>query len=237
MKEEHLHFQHEDASSGGYLRDVIYGANDGIITTFAVVAGVAGAALSSGVVIILGFANLIADGISMGMSNYLGLKSQRDFEARERMREEQETELWPEEERDEIRRMYAAKGFAGQDLDRAVAVITSDKKRWVNEMMIGEFGVVAGSEETPWKHGLVTFGAFVVAGALPLLPYVIVFTQSRTFLVSIASTAATLFLVGALRSRYTKHGWFVSGLEMFFVGAVAAVAAYAVGALISGFLQ
>src|SRR3989338_7393378 len=168
MKEEHLHFQHEDASSGGYLRDVIYGANDGIITTFAVVAGVAGAALSSGVVIILGFANLIADGISMGMSNYLGLKSQRDFEARERQREEQETEMWPEEERDEIRRMYAAKGFAGQDLERAVAIITSDKKRWVDEMMVGEFSVVTGSEETPWKHGLVTFGAFVIAGALPL---------------------------------------------------------------------
>src|SRR3989338_5875779 len=138
MREEHKHFQHEDASSGGYLRDVIYGANDGIITTFAVVAGVAGAALSSSVVLILGFANLIADGISMGMSNYLGLKSQRDFESRERQREEQETEMWPEEERDEICRMYAAKGFAGQDLDRAVAVITSDKKRWGNEIGRGQ---------------------------------------------------------------------------------------------------
>jgi len=236
MREEHKHFQHEDASSGGYLRDVIYGANDGIITTFAVVAGVAGAALSSSVVLILGFANLIADGISMGMSNYLGLKSQRDFESRERQREEQETEMWPEEERDEIRRMYAAKGFAGQDLERAVAIITSDKKRWVDEMMVGEFSVVTGSEETPWKHGLITFGAFVVAGILPLIPYVVLAANGRNFAVSIASTASTLFLVGSLRSRYTKHGWFVSGFEMLGVGAIAATAAYAVGALVSRFL-
>ena len=96
---------------GGYLRDFVYGANDGIITTFAVVAGVAGANLSASVVLILGFANLLADGFSMAMSNYLGEKSNRDFVATERGREEWEVERLPEEEREEIRKIYRAKGF------------------------------------------------------------------------------------------------------------------------------
>lgn len=235
MKEE-VHTEHEHASHGKYLRDVVYGANDGIITTFAVVSGVAGAALSHNIVIILGFSNLIADGISMGMSNYLGITSQLDFEAKERAREEKETELFPEEERGEIRQLYAKKGFSGEDLERAVGIITGDKKRWVDEMMIGEFGIVAGSEEVPWKHGFATFAAFVVAGILPIFPYVALQSNANDFTVSIVATAATLFLVGSLRSLFTRRGWVRNGLEMLGVGMLAAAAAYTVGVFLGGLL-
>ncbi len=232
------HVHHEDSSAGGgYLRDAIYGANDGIITTFAVVAGVAGASLSRDVVLILGFANLIADGISMGMSNYLGMKSQRDFEKKQRAHEEMEIELFPLEEREEVRAMYRAKGFFGAELERAVDIITADRKRWVDEMMIGEHGVVTGSEETPWTHGVVTFAAFIAAGALPLAPFVLLGSIGHDFWLSIASTSATLFVVGSLRTLFTKQGWLKSGLEMLIIGLIAAGASYGIGAFISSLVR
>ncbi|MDZ4229821.1 MAG: VIT1/CCC1 transporter family protein, partial [Candidatus Veblenbacteria bacterium] len=157
---------------GGYLRDFVYGANDGIITTFAVVAGVAGADLSATVVIILGFANLFADGFSMAMSNYLGEKSNRDFVATERGREEWEVERLPEEEREEIRKMYRTKGFVGETLELVVATITANKKLWVDEMMVGEHGMVpTNGASQPWKNAATTFSAFVLAGFVPMVPY------------------------------------------------------------------
>ncbi|MDO8558309.1 MAG: VIT1/CCC1 transporter family protein [bacterium] len=230
--------RHENSStSGGYLRDAIYGVNDGIITTFAIVAGVAGASLSREIVVILGFANVIADGISMGMSSYLGMKSQRDFEARQRAREEMEIQLFPQEEREEVRNMYQAKGFSGVELERAVEIITGNKKRWVDEMMIGEHGVITGNEETPWSHGVVTFVAFIVAGTLPLIPFVLFGAGGHDFWISVASTATTLFFVGSLRTLLTKQGWLKSGLEMLVIGLIAAGASYGIGALISSLVK
>lgn len=235
LPEPHL-LHHGAGGGGGYLRDVVYGANDGIVTTFAVVSGVAGAGLASEVVLILGFANLLADGVSMGMSNYLGMKSQYDYERQERRQEEKEIERFPEEERQEIRRIYAAKGFAGQDLERAVAIVTSNKERWIKEMMIGEFGIVPGTETSPRKHGLATFSAFVAAGVLPLLPYALVAGENSRFAVSIAATTGTLFAVGALRTLFTRRRWLRSGLEMLIIGAIAAAASYLVGAALKALI-
>jgi len=220
--------------AGGYLRDFVYGANDGIITTFAVVAGVAGANLSASVVLILGFANLLADGFSMAMSNYLGEKSNRDFVATERGREEWEVERLPEEEREEIREIYSQKGFEGETLERAVDVITANKKLWVDEMMVGEHGLVSHRYESqPWKNALTTFVAFVVAGFVPLVPYFVGLTARETFPYAIVATALILFTVGSLRTLITYRRWWLSGLEMLGVGMVAAGVAYAVGAFLS----
>ncbi|MDZ4229800.1 MAG: VIT1/CCC1 transporter family protein, partial [Candidatus Veblenbacteria bacterium] len=220
---------------GGYLRDFVYGANDGIITTFAVVAGVAGADLSAKVVIILGFANLFADGFSMAMSNYLGEKSNRDFVATEREREEWEVERLPEEEREEIRKMYRAKGFVGETLELVVATITANKNLWVDEMMVGEHGMVPmNGGNQPWKNAVTTFSAFVLAGFVPLVPYFAGLTARETFPYAIAATAVILFVVGSLRTLITRRRWLVSGLEMLAVGMLAAGVAYAVGAFLSG---
>ena len=112
---------------GKYIGDLVYGANDGIITTFAVVSGAAGAALPGGVIIILGFANILADGISMGASNFLGKKSEQDFAKAQYKKEEWEIDNLRELEVEEIRDIYEKKGFKGRDLERAVAVITADK--------------------------------------------------------------------------------------------------------------
>ena len=218
---------------GTYIRDLVYGANDGIITTFAVVAGVAGASLSSLVVLILGFANLLADGLAMALGNYLGTKSEAAYIAAEHAMETWEVDHLPQEETAEIRRIYKQKGFTGRDLNRAVAIITRNKRRWVDEMMVSELGLIPETDrQAAFKKGLATFIAFTTAGFLPLTPYVFsnVFNYSLDAIrYSLIMTGLTLFLVGSLRSLITRRHWFRSGLEMLAVGAIAATVAYFTG--------
>lgn len=221
---------------GRYIKDIVFGANDGIITTFAVVSGVAGAGLSTKTVLILGFANLIADGISMGASNFLGSRSEEEYYRKEYEAETWEVENIPDEEREEIRRIYKAKGFKGEDLDSAVEVITSDKKRWVDVMMKEELGLIEEPKGQAGKKGLVTFVSFVIAGFMPLASYVLFFKGTRTFLLSIVITGVTLFIVGSMRTLITKRKWWLAGLEMFAVGLLASGVAYAIGAVLKGIM-
>jgi VIT1/CCC1 family predicted Fe2+/Mn2+ transporter len=162
------------ARLGHYLPDLVYGANDGIITTFAVVSGVVGADLSRTIILILGFANLFADGISMGASNYLARRSTAELEER-------------------------------------------------------------ASREDAFRHASATIGAFVAAGLIPLVAYLLPLPSDTRFIAAIALTAATLFSVGAARSFVTGLSPIRSGLEMLLVGALAAVAAYLIGAFASAF--
>lgn len=223
---------------GGYVRDFVYGANDGIITTFAVVAGVAGADLSASVVLILGFANLLADGFSMAMSNYLGEKSNRDFVSTEREREEWEVERLPEEERQEIREMYQKKGLEGETLEKVVATITANKKLWVDEMMTGEHGLLPEHGTThPWKNAATTFVAFVIAGFVPMIPYLFGMSSEKTFPYAIMATVAILFTVGSLRTLITGKKWYLAGAEMLAVGMLAAGFAYFIGDFLSRIVQ
>lgn len=216
--------------AGTYIRDLVYGANDGIITTFAVVAGVAGASLSSAVVLILGFANLLADGLSMAIGNYLGTKSEQSYIKSERDMETWEVDHLPQEERQEVQKIYTAKGFTGKDLHRVVNIITADKNRWVNEMMVSELGLIPTLDhQAALKKGLATFIAFTTAGFMPLLPYIL---GISSFIGSAAMTGLALFFVGSLRSLITRRHWLRSGLEMLSVGTLAALAAYLTGFLI-----
>lgn len=231
MHEKFTHMHHEKMHQAGgkYLGDLVYGANDGIITTFAVISGAAGAALSPGIVVILGLANLLADGISMGLSNFLSLRSERDFHAMERARENLEIEKFPNEEREEVRVALRKWGVPENHIPLILASITSDKKRWVDFMMVEELGIVESRVDFPAKHGLVTFAAFMAAGILPLIPYLFGVAVEYQFLTSIAATAVALFVVGSARSAVVKTSWLRSGLEMLLVGGLAALAAYLVG--------
>jgi vacuolar iron transporter family protein len=229
-KDKIAHEMLHSKSGGTYIKDLVYGANDGIITTFAVVAGVAGAGLSPTVVLILGFSNLVADGLSMAIGNYLGTRSEEDYIRREQKMEEWEIEHVPEEEKAEIRQIYRKKGFKGADLENAVAVITSDKKQWVREMMVEELGLIPEEESSQAiKNGVATFIAFVIAGFLPLIPYTLGMIGESAFTVAIIMTAVAMFAIGASRVLITKGNWLKSGIEMLFVGLIAAVFAYGIG--------
>lgn len=221
-----------DERAGKYLRDLIYGAIDGTVTTFAIVAGVTGAALQPAIVLILGFANLFADGFSMAISNFLSTQAEKEYIARERARENWEVENMPEAERKEVRDILAKKGFAPDTLDAAVAVITSNKTHWVDMMMSDELGL--GNIKTdPKKHALATFVAFVCVGIIPLLAYILsyffTYFSGHAFIISIWLTSITFFTVGAAKTHITKKSAIIGGLETLFVGGTAALVAYYVG--------
>src|SRR3989339_22682 len=168
------HFREEEHSEGRgqYLGEFVYGAIDGTVTTFAVVSGATGASLSPIVVIILGFANLLADGFSMACGNFLSERSQRDFIEKERKREEWEIKNVPEGEIEEIREIFRKKGFKGKNLEMAVKTITSNKKVWVDTMMADELGLLE-STKSPWKTAGMTYFGFLIIGIIPLISYVL----------------------------------------------------------------
>lgn len=220
---------------GRFIGDFIYGANDGIITTFAIVAGAAGANLPHFVIAILGLSNIVADGLSMGASNYLGNKSEQDYAKHQREREKWEIKHMREDEIEEVRDIYRKKGFKGKDLETAVAIITSNEKVWLDTMMKEELSIMEESED-PKKTGLATFGAFVIAGFVPLLPFLIPGIPNP-FAVSVIGAGVTLFIVGALRSYVTTISFLRGGLEMFVIGAVSSSAAYIISGVVEGLIR
>ncbi len=217
-----------------YLRDWIYGGIDGAVTTFAVVSGVVGARLSPWVILVMGFANLFADGFSMAASNFLGTRAEHDDLKRLEAIEHRHVDLDPEGEREEVRQIFRGKGFSGEDLARLVDLITSDRSRWVRTMLTEEYGLPQ-QVRSPWLAAIMTFSAFLVCGLVPLLPYLLGGTDPLAF--SIVMTGIVFFGIGSLKSRWSMSPWWRSGLSTLAVGVIAAGLAYAVGVLLNQMLN
>jgi VIT1/CCC1 family predicted Fe2+/Mn2+ transporter len=214
-----------------YLRDWVYGGIDGTVTTFAVVAGVVGAELSTKALLILGAANLFADGFSMAAANYSGTKAEMEEYEKVRRMEERHVELAPEGEREEVRQIFAAKGFSGEALDSAVDVITAERNRWIETMMTEEHGLPAIAR-SPGKAAIMTFLAFVICGSVPLLPFIA--SAPGSVWTSTVMTGLTFFAIGSLRSYWSPTPWWRAGLETFLIGTAAAAVAYLVGVVLAG---
>ncbi|EAQ44226.1 MAG: hypothetical protein BM560_16220 [Roseobacter sp. MedPE-SWde] len=212
----------------GVLRDVIYGAIDGSVTTFAIVAGVAGAGLSPFIIVALGLANVLADGFSMAAGNYSGTKAELDNLKRLRQVEECHIQHYPEGERAEAREILRLKGLSGPVLEAATDAICADKEAWINLMMEGEYGASPVDPE-PMRAALATFAAFLVAGMVPLLPFL--FGLASAFSVSVWLTLITFFCIGAMKSHWALTPWWRSGGETLAIGGAAALMAYGVGSL------
>jgi VIT1/CCC1 family predicted Fe2+/Mn2+ transporter len=218
---------------GDVIRDVVYAALDGIITTFAVVASAAGAGFSAGVVIIFGFANLIADGASMGFGSFLGSKSEHDFILAEKVELRKKIKENPEREKHLLRHIYEEKGFSGELLDQVVDVIAADEDRWVDTAAHEKLDLPDEKGMTPKKDGIITFIAFVIAGFLPLLAYLLPLSDELKFTASLGLVAVTLFAIGAARTMVTARGFMRSGIEMLLTGVLAAVPAFIIGRVLS----
>ncbi len=220
-----------------YLRDFVYGAVDGTVTTFAVVSGVAGAGLSTGIIIILGFANLLGDGFSMAVGNFLGTRAEEQLRQKAKKIEEQHILQYPQGEREEIRQIFLAKGFKGKDLEHIVDVITSNKEQWVGTMLREELGFSLESP-SPFKAALTTFTAFILIGIFPLLAFLYqLFVPESTFdpfFVSSIITGIAFFIIGAFKARFVEEQWFLSGLETLLAGSCAAALAFMAGVLLRG---
>lgn len=214
-----------------YLGEFVYGGIDGSITTFAVVAGAAGASLSSAVVLILGFANLFADGLSMSIGAYLAAKSEQDNFLKHQKQEYWEVDHLPELEREEIREIFAAKGFSGDLLEQVVDVITADRDRWVDVMMKEELKMIQETR-SPRMIGFVTFLAFLVVGFVPLLFYVIDYSFDLSldlFWSTSILTGLTFLFIGFCKSYVTETSHVKGMLETLALGGTAALVAYYVG--------
>lgn len=209
-----------------HVRDMVYGGIDGAVTTFAIVAGVVGASLAAEIAVIMGFANLLADGFSMAAANYSGTKADRDNQALIRAVEHRHIELYPEGEREEVRQILAAKGIEGPALEAAVAAVTADRERWVDLMLTDEYGLPSATAD-PRAAAIWTFVAFALCGAVPLVPYLL--SLDRPFALATVLTAAVFFAIGAAKSCWSVASWWRSGIETLSIGAIAAAVAFGVG--------
>lgn len=215
------------------VSDAVLGAIDGCVTTFAVVSGAAGAGFSAPVALVLGVANLVADGFSMAVSNYESIKAQHEFIEAVRRTEEEHIERIPEGEREEIRQIFRRKGFEGEILEELVATISGDRRLWVETMLTEEHGLPRVAPSA-WKSALVTFCAFVFVGALPLLPYVVSgMDAQQQFVLSAILAGVVFFGIGMLKSLVSSARPVLrSGVSTLLTGGAASSLAYLAGHLL-----
>jgi predicted membrane protein (TIGR00267 family) len=221
------------AESGGFLRNVVYGFNDGLTANFGLVAGVVGASATSAhdVVIVAGVAGLIADALSMGSSGYLAAKSEQEVYAHEIAMERDEIALMPEVERDELALMYQAKGMDQATAERLATQIMADPERMLREQVQEELGI-GEPHMSPMREGVVTGSATAIGALIPVFPFLI-WDGATAIVVSFGLSMLSHWLVGAVRSVFTGRSAFRSGLDMFVVGLGVAIVGYYVGDWVS----
>jgi VIT1/CCC1 family predicted Fe2+/Mn2+ transporter len=231
MEHEHTHDAIRERLATGpglsYLRDWVYGGIDGTVTTFALAAGVVGAHLAANVILILGTANLIADGFAMAAGNYLATRAEHEEFHQAEAVEHRHITAFHEGEREEVAQILRGIGMGGELLERAVAAVTADRDRWVRMMLRYEYGLPA-AVRSPWRAAGSTFAAFLVCGLVPLIPFVL--GARHPFEVASAATSLIFVLIGAFKSRWSTRPWWLSGLSTLAIGGGAAAVSYVIGA-------
>lgn len=234
--QEHLSHEHNMSPFSHYLQEIVYGGIDGIVTTFAVVAGFAGAQSSSAIsslgylpVLLFGLANLFADATSMGLGNFLSLRAEQDRYTRERNHEEYEVAHNPNMEKAESILLLQKKGFSKKHATELVSMYQKNPEFWVDFMMQYELEIDDPRGTNPFINGFVTFLSFMVFGVIPLLPYILLKDYPHSFVFAIITTGIALFSLGILRWRITAINPIRSILETMTLGTIAATVAYGVG--------
>ncbi len=230
---EHIKKEHEPTAISAYLKEIVYGGNDGIVTTFAVVAGFTGAQSSIPLplymVLLFGFANLLADGLSMGLGNFLSLRSEQDLYQKEKEKERNEIRENTKLEEAETIMILKSRGFSDQDARQITKLYAKNEDYWTEFMMKYELEMQNPFAENPWLTALATFISFVTFGLIPLTPYLFLDPAVNRFGFSIAFTFLALILLGSVRWRLTRQTVWRSIGEIVVVGGLAATVAYFVG--------
>jgi VIT1/CCC1 family predicted Fe2+/Mn2+ transporter len=215
------------------IRDLVFGFGDGINTSLGIVAGVGGAVIAADVVILAALIGMFTGAKAMAVQNYLAVKSQREILESEIKREEFEIENMPDRERQEIEQVYRDKGFEGKELEMVVDKITSNKDVWLKTMLTEELGLNLDIIGSPLKGALVMFGAFLLGGILPILPYFVVkaglISSVTAIVVAIVMSIMSSFVVGALKAKLAKKNWIKGGIEMAGLGTGVALVGYGIG--------
>jgi len=228
IKKEVLGMEGWEMGGGGGVRDVIFGANDGLVSILALVAGVYGAITESHPILIAGIAGAVAGAISMGAGAYLSAKSEKEVTEKESDRKGIKRKGTPEEEKEKLVRFYQARGFKRQDAeaiaDRVAMQVESSESYTIGE----EVGLTTEESWTPTKAALFTGLSFAVVSLIPILPFAFMEVNPAVITAAIASISC-LFLVGASKAIFSRKSWVRSGIEMMAIGALASVATYAIG--------
>ncbi len=223
---------------GELIRQVTFGLNDGVVSIFALLAGLAGAGQDLDTILLTLIAASVAGALSMAAGEYVSNKSEADYYRHEIEQERLEIELCPHVEREELRLIYQKKGFSGELLEEVVDTITQDKDLWVREMVIDELGVADAEPEGGFKTSFVILFAFLGGAAFPTLPYVAAgvfgIEAQTTFIAATCVTVFGLFLAGAMKKYVTGVNWLKSGMEMLGVGFFAFSTSYVIGLFIPG---
>jgi len=228
VKKEVLGMETWEMGGGGGVRDVIFGANDGLVSILALVAGVYGAITESHLILIAGVAGAIAGAISMGAGAYLSSKSEREVTEREGERKGIRKKGTPEEEREELVRFYQARGFKKQEAEAIASRVSSDMESRAEYTIGEELELTSEESWPPIKAATLTGLSFAVVSLIPILPFAFMEVTSAVITAVIASVAA-LFVVGVSKTLFTRKSWIRSGLEMMAIGTLAAAATYAIG--------
>jgi VIT1/CCC1 family predicted Fe2+/Mn2+ transporter len=218
------------AGTGGFVRNIIYGFNDGLTANFGLVAGVIGANVHSDIVLLSGIAGLVADALSMGASGYLAAKSEQEVYENEIIMEREEIRMMPDLEREELALIYEAKGATPEQARVLASEIMKDPERALEEKVREELKI-GESHATPWREAWVTGLATAVGAFIPVFPFLL-FDGWVAVSVSFLIAMAMHFIVGAARSFFTGRSFWRSGIDMFAVGFGVAIVAYVVGDLL-----
>lgn len=227
----------------GHVKDAVYAANDGVVTTFAVVAGFAGFSIHHAdvgdvstvaftILLVVGFASLFADGFSMAAGNFLGTRSESSQYAHAKRRIKKEFQSGGEMAISHAKGFLKERGFSDNDAEKIAGVMIKNKPFFYDIIISHRLGIGDSSIKDAVRGSIITLFTFLIAGIVPLIPYIALqydFNSSTQFILACVLTGITLFIVGALSSTYSDRKWTSSGAEMLVVGGFAAAVAYLAG--------
>ena len=214
-----------------FVRDAIFGLNDGLVSNFSLIAGVAGANAPNGFVILAGIAGLCAGAISMAIGSYISNKSQMEVVQGEINRKREEIEIAPDEERDELRRIFRVKGYSDEEVEILVRGISADEKRWLEVMVSESLGLSITKGAPPVADAAFTGAGFAIGAVVPIIPFFVA-GGFGSLVAAACISAVFLFAVGAAKTVFTNRNALRSGLEMTIFGVGAAVVTHFIGRLL-----
>lgn len=225
----HLEERHGIAGAGrGWLREAVFGTQDGLISTLGALTGIAAGTRSGEAVIVAGFVIIVVESLSMAAGSYLSSKSQQEYLARLLKEEEEEIARNPEGERKELWDMYRARGYTDAEIEILARRLLSNPKLLLEDMAHKELGIFPEAQEVPLSNAAVMGTAYVAGGLVPVLPYLLLPVHTA-MPISIAGTLTALFCFGGLKGRMVKQSWWRSGVEMLSVAGAAALAGFLIG--------
>lgn len=230
------YIHHADKSFASMFREVVFGMEDGMVSTLGAVTGIASATGNPFTTLLAGFVIVSVESVSMGVGSFLSNKSEKELDDRKVFEERTEIEEFPEEEKEELKEIYLADGWPADLAAKMAETAAGDKKLFLKEMSYHELGVTEENEIKPKKQAAAMFFSYIFGGLIPLLPYVFL-NMGTAILVSIVLTLLALFSLGVATSKFTKRKWWKAGLEMFLLASGAMIVGYAMGQLSDRFLS